>query len=144
MKKGAPQQDRIRRILLNTEVNDRGCWLWTSRLFSNGYGNMGVRENGRCKNKLVHKVTWERFNGPVPGGKELDHFVCDTKRCCNPFHVRPVTHLENLKRRTDKITACPHGHSNYAARPDNGRRRCRTCDANRERAKRLAAKELLR
>jgi hypothetical protein len=46
----------------------------------------------------AHRVYWERANGPVPDGLEIDH-LCYTPACVNPAHMETVTHGENLRRR---------------------------------------------
>jgi len=40
---------------------------------------------------------YEYFKGPVPDGLELDH-LCRVRSCCNPDHLEPVTHKENIRR----------------------------------------------
>lgn len=72
-----------------------GCWLWLLST-CDGYGQTW---DGTIKKvRLAHVVNYEKKYGPVPKGKELDHFVCDTRRCCNPDHVKPVSHLANVRR----------------------------------------------
>jgi hypothetical protein len=70
------------------------CWIWQRATKSFGYGDM--RHNGR--NRPAHVVFYEEKYGPVPPGMELDHVVCNTPPCCNPDHVKPVTHAENTRR----------------------------------------------
>lgn len=74
-------------------VGDGGCWNWTGSHWRNGYGRMKVK--GRWRQ--AHRIYWERENGPVPDGRELDH-VCCNKTCVNPAHLEPVTHAENMRR----------------------------------------------
>jgi hypothetical protein len=70
-----------------------GCWLWSRHLNTDGYGQKGDRRVMRH----AHIVYWERANGPVPDGLELDH-LCRQRSCVNPAHLEPVTHLENIRR----------------------------------------------
>lgn len=65
------------------------CWLWQRSLTSNGYA--------RTFNGRVHIIYWERLNGPIPDGKELDH-LCRERSCVNPAHLEAVTHRVNVKR----------------------------------------------
>lgn len=39
-----------------------GCWLWTGRLHSDGYGQ--IRRSPRIL--LAHRVAYEAKNGPIP------------------------------------------------------------------------------
>ena len=52
--------------------------------------------------------------GPIPDGCELDH-LCRNRACCNPDHLEPVTHLENVRRGLKglSVTHCPVGHPYY-------------------------------
>lgn len=70
-----------------------GCWNWNGWLSKKGYGQLTPVGS----TKLVHVVMWERSNGTVPPGRELDH-VCRNRRCGNPAHLEPVTHAENVRR----------------------------------------------
>jgi len=71
-----------------------GCWEWQGSKDKRGYGLM---RDGR-RMRRAHIVMYEQKYGPVPDGKELDHFACDNPSCCNPDHVRAVTHAENMAR----------------------------------------------
>ena len=42
---------------------------------------------------------WEKKNGPVPEGFELDH-ICRQRDCMNPEHLELVTHQENYFRKS--------------------------------------------
>ena len=127
------------------------CWIWFGHLNRTGYGqvNRGAKE-GRA---LVHRVLYEHHVGPVPQGLELDH-LCSVRACCNPTHLEPVTHAENVRRgrsaesvreRAAKRTHCNNGHpytgDNFRITKD-GRRRCRVCNrewARQNKTKRSAA-----
>lgn len=67
-----------------------GCHIWTAGLVPDGYGRF--RLGGR--NVPAHRYAWERANGPIPEGMELDH-RCHTPSCVNPDHLRPATVSEN-------------------------------------------------
>lgn len=76
-----------------------GCWLWTGGTNSNGYGQ--IRNPKKC---YVHRVVYELAVGPIPEGVEIDH-ICRVRLCCNPEHLRPVTHRQNLQNRTATRTS---------------------------------------
>ena len=113
------------------------CWEWTGhKLIDYGACNGGYgmcRFNGR--NRLVHKVMYERFIGQVPEGKELDH-ICRNRACCNPYHLDAVPHRINVLRGISPFaekalqTHCINGHAftteNTFLHP-NGGRQCRQC-----------------
>lgn len=83
------------------------CWLWTGAVNDSGYGVI----LGPDSKHLVyaHRVAYEKLVGPVPEDKQLDH-LCRVRRCVNPAHVEPVTHLENIQRGTRARTHCRRGH----------------------------------
>lgn len=69
------------------------CWKWRGCTNSAGYGFIYVRG----KSLPVHQFAYELSKGPVPQGLELDHLCCN-RTCCNPEHLEPVTHAENMVR----------------------------------------------
>jgi hypothetical protein len=104
-----------------------GCELWTGRLDAEGYAY-----HGRSR---AHIVAWERANGPVPEGKELDH-LCRRRHCVALHHLEMVTRRENELRKSWRYRAkrvrCPDGHElavHDIVTPEGGRV-CRAC--NRE------------
>ena len=38
-----------------------------------GYFSVTLSNNGSYKQKLVHRLVWEAFNGPIPEGYEVNH-----------------------------------------------------------------------
>jgi len=85
------------------------CWLWLGPIDPNGYGRVRVGN----RNLYVHRVVRELLVGSIPDGLECDH-VCRVRRCCNPDHVEPVTHAENIMRApvrgAPRSTHCKRGH----------------------------------
>jgi len=104
-----------------------GCWLWLGFLDKWGYGRFG--------RILAHRIAFSALVGPIPEGLELDH-LCGERQCVNPAHLEPVTHEENMRRRSATQTHCKNGHEysaeNTYLRP-NGRRDCRACIRHRVR-----------
>lgn len=86
-----------------------GCWEWRGTKIasgcSKGYGYFSI------KGRYTRAVKWgyEYIIGPVPKGLELDH-KCRNRGCVNPWHMEPVTHIENVRRGAVKKTVCNRGH----------------------------------
>jgi HNH endonuclease len=68
------------------------CWLWT-RSTKEGYGAFHL--DGKLQSAHILAYCW--LVGEVPEGCELDH-LCRMRRCCNPAHLEPVSHLVNVHR----------------------------------------------
>lgn len=66
------------------------CWEWRGSL-SKGYGQIKV--NGRPLR--AHRMAYEVAKGDIPEGMHILH-SCDNPKCCNPAHLRPGTHQENM------------------------------------------------
>lgn len=71
-----------------------GCWIWQRDKTKAGYGRKSIN----YKNVLAHIYYYEQKYGPIPEGLELDHFVCSNPACCNPDHMRIVSHTQNCCR----------------------------------------------
>lgn len=105
--------DEIRQRCLVDPVS--GCWLWQGRLDPTGYGKIG--------SGYVHRVAVVAFmDAPIPDGLTVDHIchnddpaclpaACQHRRCCNPDHLRLVSHKEN-------VLAAPHTLAGKNARKD--------------------------
>lgn len=113
-----------------------GCWEWQAAL--NGKDGYGMFWNGE-RTQVAHRFLYERLNGAIPVGFELDH-LCRNKKCVNPAHLEIVTRSQNTARgvgpslaREKQLakTHCPRGHEYTAENtyiyPD-GRRYCRICN----------------
>jgi hypothetical protein len=108
----------IVRFTIQTSIDKSGCWLWTGTKSHNGYGQMKV--NKRLTSP--HRFIYAYFFGDIPDGLEIDH-KCRTRACCNPRHLRAITHKENqsvLIRNT-----CKYGHTFELMA--NGKKFCREC-----------------
>lgn len=74
-----------------------GCWEWTGALQRDGYAHFGINS----KTTSSHRYAYEQLVGPIPDGMDLLH-SCDNRRCVNPAHTRPGTHVENMAECRDK------------------------------------------
>ena len=111
------------------------CWDFCGGRSGGGYGQIAT---DKVKH-YVHTLVYTMLVGPVPEGMELDH-LCRRRSCCNPAHLEPVTHRENMRRGFwARKEACPHGHpyddENTFVRKE-GYRHCRECNRLRNARKR--------
>lgn len=91
----------------------QSCWLWRGSLDRWGYGQF--KPIYGASPLRAHRVAWEIWNGQdVPDDMHIIH-SCDNPRCCNPDHLRPGTHNDNM---ADKVA---RGRSGRGA-PRNGKR----------------------
>lgn len=93
LKKNGPAATRAVDRLWPRVMEVETCWLVTG--CDNGLGYGLIYSEGRSV--VTHRVMWEHLRGPIPEGLELDH-LCRNTNCCNPDHLEPVTHAENLRR----------------------------------------------
>ena len=126
------------------ELEPSSCHLWTGRKTPRGYGKFRIKR----KEYYSHRIAYELAKGPIPDGLQIDH-LCRNTSCCNPDHLEAVTSQTNTLRgvgvtaRNSRKTHCPQGHeytpenTYYHRNGGDGhtRRRCRTCERARQRAR---------
>lgn len=139
----------LERIMSRTRRDAEGCLVWTGALNNSGYGSFSLGPRHSRRWIMVHRYLYERMVGPIPSGRDLDHFVCSKRECVDWTHVRPVTRRENNLRGNGiaaihaSRTHCPRGHeydeANTIVEAD-GSRGCRTCTYERNRARKAQAR----
>jgi hypothetical protein len=67
------------------------CWHWKGALKTTGYGKFWY--NGRCVN--AHRIAYILTYGEIEDGLIIRH-TCDTRPCCNPFHLEKGTQIDNI------------------------------------------------
>lgn len=67
------------------------CWEWMLSRTKIGYGSTSVGRTSR----LIHRVSYELFVGPIPAGLMICH-KCNNRPCCNPDHLIPGTDRDNF------------------------------------------------
>lgn len=143
-------KNTIESLMLQVEKTS-GHWLWTGKLSRDGYGIA----KWQGKDRRVHRIFYEHFKGPIPPGHDVDHIqddgLCGIRNCCDPDHLRAVTHRDNLMTSTSFVavkaaqTHCIRDHEftieNTTIRT-NGTRQCIQCRRDRQKAGRARRKEI--
>lgn len=65
---------RVKRIALDTKQNrwkEERCLHYN--INNGGYYLVGLCVNNKPVKKLVHRLVWEAFNGPIPEGMQVNH-----------------------------------------------------------------------
>lgn len=94
------------------------CWIWQGGLNSKkkgyDYGCFWVGPVG--ESMLAHRLALSFHLGKDVGPKEAMH-SCDIPRCCNPFHLSPASHLQNMRDMYKKgRRICEKGTDRYNAK----------------------------
>ena len=157
----APQvtQATLARFKANIRVTTDGCWLWTGKTDTSGYGRWTPVPGQRRYQAHIWSYLVHRGTAAYDPDMQVDHLchrvaieagtckggVCQHRLCCNPAHLELVTPSENTRRQDHaerRKQQCPKGHpydyENTINR--NGRRYCRRCEAERKRVARAKAK----
>lgn len=79
------------------ELKSSGCIEWVGHKHCQGYGRL----MHQGKMWLAHRLVYTLLLGDIPQGLELLH-SCDNPACCNVNHLRPGTHLDNMRDASEK------------------------------------------
>lgn len=112
-----------------SKVDKRGpdeCWPWTRATHREGYGAWHWRDADGQHGTPAHRMAYTLAVGPIPQGMEIDH-LCRVRACCNPAHLEPVTHHENMAR-AGAFRAAQHERGSHC-----GSKRCRRCSGPKQR-----------
>jgi len=119
-----------------------GCWIWIFGLNSSGYGSITYQGNQMG----AHRASYVAFNGLIPEKFDVHH-VCNNRFCVNPYHLKAVTHSENMSAQGPRARKdfCKNGHALSADNVYewNGNRGCRICRAEADKkykAKKIAVR----
>lgn len=79
----------------------RGCWLWLGGLRPNGYGQIGLVEDGVWRSVSCHRLSWELHYGKIPDTSWVLH-RCDNPQCVRPHHLFLGDALSNMQDKASK------------------------------------------
>jgi hypothetical protein len=127
--------------LLITETDD--CLEWPGAKTAGGYGRL----NAGKTSTLVHVAALEIRTGERPPGMDAMH-SCHNRACMNYRHLSWGTRSQNIRMMMDagrhpsqSQTHCSKGHEltgDNVRTETGGRRRCRQCKSDYDRAYRAA------
>jgi hypothetical protein len=133
------------RWLARIEPDTGGHFLWPGYVDRFGYGRIIVEVRGERVQWNAHQLVWGALVGPVPAGHTLVP-LCLAPGCVNPEHWEPMTPGDRVAAGNSPFgvnarkVECLRGHSltdpaNVQITPA-GRRVCRACRRQRQRASR--------
>lgn len=139
---GKRPKDHLIRWALHVLLDDGDkCWNWDgSRNPVSGYGNFRWD-----RKSLAHRYSYERFNGPLIDGLEIDH-LCHNRRCVNPAHLEQKTRKGNAENslpalKPDCIRGHPRNEENTAAHKSTGKKYCKVCARDYQKRRNHALRE---
>jgi len=77
------------------------CHIWTGPDSGDGRGGGYGRFSLNGVTVAVHRVVYTHYFGYIPAKKQIDH-KCNNRPCCNPIHLKLVSHLANQKLRAKR------------------------------------------
>lgn len=105
-----PERVYERLASLVEKRSEDDCWLYTGALNFHGYGILGWNIDGVRYRTRAHRIAWIRENGELDDELYIRH-LCHNPACCNPKHLKPGTHLDNMNDNIEAGTTGQWGHS---------------------------------
>lgn len=100
-----------------SKVDKKGhdeCWPWLGIKNKKGYGQFNLNPERRAA--TASRLAWELHNGRlVPDGLFILH-SCDNPPCCNPAHLSPGTHTQNMRDSWLRGRKAPNGERGSGAK----------------------------
>lgn len=98
---GIARKMAILRAIFARCTQQGSCLVWTGPHSGTGRGGSYGRFSFEGRTTAVHRTVYEVVYGPIPGHKQVDH-SCKNRLCCNPKHLRHMTHKQNQKLRDER------------------------------------------
>ena len=102
--------DVEKRLMAKIDMSDKnGCWPWTGKIDSLGYGRINMPGNTVTGHRqaLAHRVSYELATGIDITGKVVRH-KCDNPPCCNPAHLIHGEQKDNIMDMIERGSASTH------------------------------------
>lgn len=120
----------VERILSRTARDqETECLIFQGHTDKFGHGRVHL---SCVREVLAHRALWVLTRGDL--GEMQLHHVCRRPACVNLDHLKPVTPAEHAREHHGD--RCPRDHEPNFRMTKKGRE-CRTCDSERQRAKRV-------
>jgi hypothetical protein len=128
------------------------CWEWTGTRMPAGYGKLSLGGEFVYAHRLAYAIAHQVSHRDIPAGIVVRH-RCDNPPCCNPSHLVLGTYADNTRdmvergRSTARGSHCARGHEFDDANTyidSRGKRRCRTCERHRNRARYVGQRQYQR
>lgn len=129
--------DKILERFLNKidKTNELPCWKWLGSLRDSGHGIFWLPYKNPIGAHVFSYMVFHNldYNPSTRERKQLICHECDNGWCVNPKHLYLGNYSTNGKDMYRESCGAGHEWTEYSTyiRPDNGRRGCRICRANR-------------
>jgi len=85
----------LQEVQARVTVTSDGCWEWNGSMSKGKNGGRYPLHKVQGKNVQIHRIVLEAKHQQSLG-TQVAHHMCANSECCNPDHLQPVTHRENI------------------------------------------------